>query len=265
MPGRKVRSDPYGIFGRRRLVLNHCAKKDGLREMNDYFSWQYDEFKQVGTDYGSKVEVEIYDTRHSDFRDMEAESIQILDFLEIKGSDVIVDFGSGTGTFAIQAARRCAKVYAVDVSQAMIDRAQAKATAARVSNIEFHHAGFLNYGHTSPPVDAVVTTFAFHHLPDFWKGIALKRLNSILKPGGQFYIHDVILEEANALENIAALIDKLTTAGGTSLREETERHFRDEFSTYDWVMDGLFSRTGFTIKSKHMDGGVLGTYLCIKN
>jgi len=110
-----------------------------------------------------------------------------------------------------------------------------------------------------------VTTFAFHHLPDFWKGIALKKVNSMLKPGGQFYLRDVILEEADALENIATFLDKMTTAGGTPLREDCEMHFRDEYSTYDWVMDGLLARAGFTIKSKSMDGGVLGSYLCSKN
>lgn len=234
-------------------------------KMNYSFTWQYDEFKQVGTDYGSKAEVEIYDSSHADFRDMEAESIKTLDSLKIKGGNVLIDFGSGTGTFVIQAARRCAKVHAVDVSEAMIDCAEAKAIKAGISNIEFHHAGFLTYKHNDSPVDAVVTTFAFHHLPDFWKGIALKRVNSMLKPGGQLYIHDVILEETNALENIAALIDKLATAGGKLLREDTERHFRDEYSTYDWVMDGLLSRAGFTIKSKHIDGGVLGTYICVRN
>lgn len=233
--------------------------------MNHDLSWQYDEFKQVGTDYSSKAEVEIYDSSHADFRDMEAESLKILASLGIKRGNELIDFGSGTGTFAIQAARRCARVYAVGVSQAMIDRAAAKASKAGASNIEFHHAGFLNYEHNGSPVDAVVTTFAFHHLPDFWKGIALKRVNSMLKPGGQFYIHDVILEETNAIENIMALIETLATAGGTLLREDTERHFRDEYSTYDWVMDGLLARAGFTIKSKHMDGGVLGTYICSKN
>ena len=234
-------------------------------KMHHGFSWQYDEFKQVGTDYSSNAEVEIYDASHADFRDIEAESIKVLDLLEIEGDKGLIDFGSGTGTFAIQAASRCDRVYAVDVSRAMIDRAAAKAIKAGTANIEFHHAGFLTYEHNDASVDAVVTTFAFHHLPDFWKGIALKRVAGMLKSGGQLYIHDVILEEANALENITALIDKLATAGGNPLREDTERHFKDEYSTYDWVMDGLLSRAGFTIKSKHIDGGVLGTYICTKN
>jgi len=233
-------------------------------DKNYKLSWQYDEFKQVGTDYGSEAEVEIYDSRHGDFRDLDAESIGILDALEITERDTVIDFGSGTGTFVMQAARRCARVYAVDVSKIMLDRAESKATKAGLTNIEFRHAGFLTYEHTSQSVDAIVTTFAFHHLPDFWKGIALKRINKILKPGGQFYIHDVIMEEGNTIDNIQALIDKLEAAGGKRLQDDAERHFKDEYSTYDWVMDGLLLRAGFRVKSKNMDGGVLGTYICTK-
>jgi ubiquinone/menaquinone biosynthesis C-methylase UbiE len=226
--------------------------------------WQYDEFKQVGTDYGSRAEVDIYDSRHADFRDIEAESRKILDLFGIETGEVLLDFGSGTGTFAIQAAKRFKKVHAIDVSQVMIAHAKVKAVKAGVANIIFHHAGFLTYEHKDTPADAIVTTLAFHHLPDFWKGIALKRMNSMLKPNGFLYINDVILEEANSINNIQALIDKLAKDGGDMLREDTERHFREEYSTYDWVMDELLARSGFQVKSKHIEGGVLGTYLCIR-
>jgi putative AdoMet-dependent methyltransferase len=234
-----------------------------MTRIND-MSWQYNEFEQVGTDYGSKAEVKIYDASHSDFRDMEAEGLNVLDMLGIKASNSVIDIGSGTGTFAIQAAKRCAMVYAVDVSKAMLDRAQSKAAKAGVSNIMFHHAGFLTYEHQKALVDAVVTTFAFHHLPDFWKGIALKRVHGMLKPKGRFYIHDIILEEADALSNIQVLVEKLGNAGGKLLRADTERHFKYEYSTYDWVMDGLLLRAGFDVKSKHIEDGVLGTYICTK-
>jgi ubiquinone/menaquinone biosynthesis C-methylase UbiE len=179
-------------------------------------------------------------------------------------SDVLLDFGSGTGTFAIHAAKRFKRVHAIDVSQVMIENAKAKAVKIGVTNIMFHHAGFLTYEHKDTPADAIVTTFAFHHLPDYWKGIALKRMNSMLKPGGFLYIHDVILEEANSINNIQALIDKLAKDGGEQLRKDTERHFREEYSTYDWVMDELLARSGFQVKSKLIEGGVLGTYLCNK-
>ncbi|MCC5790409.1 MAG: class I SAM-dependent methyltransferase [Opitutales bacterium] len=226
--------------------------------------WHYDEFKPVGRDYGSQSEVDVYDASHADFRDIKAESNKVLDTLGIKGGETVIDFGSGTGSFALEAAKRGARVHAVDVSLAMLDQAKAKADQEGVSGIEFHHAGFLTYQHPDGFADAIVTTFAFHHLPDFWKGIALGRICRMLKHGGQFYMHDVVIEESNALENIALFIEKQGKAGGDFLREDAEGHFRDEFSTYDWVIDEMLARAGFHIAHKNSEGGVLGTYLCRK-
>jgi putative AdoMet-dependent methyltransferase len=232
--------------------------------MNPPSSWLYNEFQQVGKDYGSQAEVDGYDTSHADFRDIEAESRQVLDTLALQPTDTLIDFGSGTGVFALQAAQRCAQVHAVDVSPTMLDLARTKATRAGVSNIEFHLAGFLTYQHQGQPVDAIATTYAFHHLPDFWKGIALNRLNEMLKVGGQLYLHDVVLESTDALANINTFIQKQAAAGGDFLREDAEEHFRDEYSTYDWVLEGLLGRSGFAIASKHIEGGVIATYFCTK-
>lgn len=233
--------------------------------MQTRFSWQYDEFKPVGRDYGSQSEVDVYDSSHADFRDIKAESNRVLDLLAIGEGSTVVDFGSGTGVFVVEAAKRGAKVHAVDVSEAMLLRAKSRAGQEGVKGIEFHHAGFLTYEHPEGTVDAVVTTFAFHHLPDFWKGIALRRIHRMLKPGGLFFMHDVIIEEASALENIARFIEKQEKAGGDFLREDAEGHFRDEFSTYDWVMDEMLARAGFRIVRKELEEGVLGSYLCTKD
>ncbi len=232
--------------------------------MKDRITWLYNEFNQVGKDYGMPDEVELYDSSHSTFRDIEKESNAVLDTLEIAKNDVVIDFGSGTGTFAIQTALRCAMVYAVDVSQAMIDYAKIKAGKAGVSNIKFCHSGFLTFEYGGPAADFIVTTFAFHHLPDFWKGIALNRMHHMLKPGGRLFIHDAIIEKDHAIENISALIEKLAEAGGDFLRQDAEGHFREEFSTYDWIMDGLLSRAGFEIRSKNIRDGVIATYHCAK-
>jgi hypothetical protein len=36
---------------------------------------------------------------------------------------------------------------------------------------------------------------------------------------------------------------------------EAEAHIRDEYSTYDWVMEGLLNRAGFCIdKAEYADG-----------
>ena len=233
--------------------------------MKQCVSWQYDEFQQIGKDYDDPAEVEIYDSTHAGFRDVELEGAQVLDLRALRPGDVLIDFGAGTGALAIQAARRNLRVYALDVSRSMIAHARAKATSAGVSGIVFAHGGFLTYEHDGRPAEAIVTTFAFHHLPDFWKGVALSRMQGMLQPGGLLYIHDVILEPDHALENIEAFIDRQTAAGGDFLRDDAEGHFREEHSTYDWIMDGLLARAGFAIVSKSMSEGVIGKYLCRKS
>ncbi len=239
-------------------------RKRNEMNMKDSIPWLYNEFEQVGKDYSKPDEVEMYDSRHSDFRNIEKESIGVIDTLGIDENDVLIDFGSGTGIFAIQAALRGATVYAVDVSEAMINYAKNKAEKAGVSNIVFCHAGFLTFEFEGPVADCIVTTFAFHHLPDFWKAIALERMYNMLKPGGQLYIYDGILEHDNAVENVSALIKKLASTGGDFLQEDAEGHFKKEFSTFDWIMDGLLTRAGFVIKCRDIEDGVIGTYYCIK-
>ncbi|MBT5705080.1 MAG: methyltransferase domain-containing protein [Verrucomicrobia bacterium] len=223
--------------------------------------WHFDEYQQIGRDYTSPEEVQVYDESHAQFRDIAKENNEALDCLKVSPGTVLLDIGCGTGTFAIESARRGLDVHAADVSKAMLAYAKDKAKGC---DIVFHNAGFLTLEMAHESVDLITTTFAFHHLPDFWKGIALKRLFRMLKPSGRLYIRDVILEEDDALENIARLVEHQELMGGDFLREDAEGHFREENSTYDWVMDGLLSRAGFSILMKTFDRGVLGTYICRK-
>jgi putative AdoMet-dependent methyltransferase len=233
--------------------------------MSEYPSWQYDEMKQIGKDYDSLAEVEAYDARHGKFRDVEKENEEILESLHVQPDHVVIDMGTGTGAFALLAARRCARVYAVDISSVMLEYAKKKAARAGLTNIIFCRGGFLTYSHAAPLVDAIVTNTAFHHLPDFWKGIALQRLNGMLKPGGQLYLSDVVFAQKDVHQNIEKFIAKLEGIAGPDIRNDVEAHIRQEFSTYDWIMDGLFERAGFRILSKVIQEGVIGRYLCRKD
>jgi hypothetical protein len=86
----------------------------------------------------------------------------------------------------------------------------------------------------------------------------------MLKDQGQFYLRDVILQEDNALNNIQNLIDHQNQMGGDFLREDADGHFRDENSTYDWVIDELLHRAGLSILERLYERGVIGEYFCRK-
>jgi putative AdoMet-dependent methyltransferase len=50
-------------------------------------------------------------------------------------------------------------------------------------------------------------------------------MHGMLKPSGQVYIHDVILEQDGALENIEAFIQRQSVAGGDFLKNDAEAIF----------------------------------------
>jgi hypothetical protein len=89
-------------------------------------------------------------------------------------------------------------------------------------------------------------------------------MNAMLRSGGQLYLKDVIFEEADATASISRWIDELGGIGGAKLREEIALHVREEYSTYDWILEGLLQRAGFRIQSKNMVWGVVGTVVCVK-
>jgi len=146
----------------------------------------------------------------------------------------------------------------------MLSYAKSKATELGVDSINFVESGFLNYQHLSGPVDYATTSFAFHHLPDYWKTIALKNIYKMLKDSGRLYIQDVVIEEENSIENINSFIESQEQLGGEFLRVDAIEHFRDEFSTYDWVLEGMLERAGFTVDSKESISSLVARYFCAK-
>jgi ubiquinone/menaquinone biosynthesis C-methylase UbiE len=214
----------------------------------------------LGKDFASREVVESYDAQHRQFRDIEGENNAIIQGLDLQKNQIIADFGSGTGAFALQAAPRCAMVYAVDISRAMLDYVKCKAQSRGLINISFHQAGFLTYIHTDAPLDAITSSMALHHLPDFWKQKALDRLCGMLKKGGRLFLADVVFSEENYETNISEWVKKLTCQVERVMVKNIISHIRQEHSTFTWIMEGLIERAGFRIDRVEYSEGVLAKY-----
>jgi putative AdoMet-dependent methyltransferase len=232
----------------------------------DQPGWFYDEMRHAGVDYSDPAQVEAYDQRHRKFRDYRKDAEAVVRLLGLTPGQTVVDLGCGTGAFALHAAPFCKTVFAVDVSAAMLEYCRRKAEAGGIRNIVFRRGGFLTYGHDSEPVDAAVSTAVLHHLPDFWKYAGLLRVNAWLKPGGKFYLFDIVFPGAE--KNLAAPIEKfigsLEDRVGPEFAAEAETHIREEYSTYDWIMEGMLARAGFRIDRAEYGDGFGAAYLCVK-
>jgi ubiquinone/menaquinone biosynthesis C-methylase UbiE len=197
-----------------------------------------------------------------------AAEVFLLQQLGLDEQSTLVDVGSGTGAFARAVAPHCGRVVAVEISAAMVAHAR-KATAESVlSNIEWVEAGFLSYEHTGEPADFLYSRNALHHLPDFWKAIALRRLADVLRPGGILRLIDMGFsfdpgEASTALESWLSTQPTDPAEGYT--REEVEGHIRDEQITFTWLLEPMLEKAGFEItRASYPPEQTYVAYICTK-
>lgn len=229
------------------------------------YKWQYDEMKQVGIDFTDLENIEYYDSNMQKIRDFKKEYETIFNYIDISPEKTIIEFGTGTGEFALEVAKMCSKVYAVDVSKTMLDVAKNKAKNRDIKNIEFCNAGFLTYENVAK-VDAIVTQLALHHLPDFWKMVALRRMSNMLKDGGKLYLADVVyyFDIDNHIQSFNEWIEEIRIIVGEKWINDAIITIKEEYPTLGFLMEELISRSGFHIDGIYHNEGFFTVYTCRK-
>jgi len=234
-------------------------------DLRDHRGWLLNERASAGRENLDPGHVRRYDEKEDA---ASAEEVALCRSLGMTGESTVVEFGSGTGQFAVAAASHCLRLAAVDVSEVMISALRSKLARLELSNVEIVQAGFLTYRHTGQPADIVYSRYALHHLPDFWKADALSRIASILRPGGHFRLWDVIynFEPHEARDRIEAWC---STGGASQLDKwtisELEEHVRDENSTYRWLLEPMIERAGLSIEAVEFSAdGIVGRYVLRK-
>lgn len=232
--------------------------------MSNQENWYYDEMRQVGVDFDQPEMVAIYERKQGT---NSATNQALLTRLGVSKDMVVVDMGAGTGALAFEASRLGAEVHFIDVSSTMLEYAKQKAQEAQLNNIHFHHAGFLTYDYSPEFADVVISKFALHHLPDFWKQVALTRIAKMLKPGGLFYLHDVVFsfDPKDYVNQIEAWIKRVARPHDEGFtKEEFEMHVRKEYSTYGWILEGMLQRAKFEIIEANYPFQEYANYICRK-
>jgi trans-aconitate methyltransferase len=138
---------------------------------------------------GSQWNAELYDEKHSFVWKMAA---ALLDLLEAKPGERILDLGCGTGHLTEQIAASGAKVVGVDRSPDMIQQAREKYPALQFEVMDAREIVFAE------PFDAVFSNATLHWIKEPEKAIA--GIAKVLRPGGRF------VAEFGGKGNVAGLL-----------------------------------------------------------
>lgn len=210
--------------------------------------WLLDEMDSAGRENLDAGHVTTYDKKE----DAEAaRELKLLKKMGLTPQSLVVDIGAGTGQFTLAAASECDRVVAVDISPVMLEVLRAKIDDSDISNIDIVRSGFLTYRHRKRRADFVYSRYALHHLPDFWKAVALQRIRNILQPGGVFRLWDVVyhFEPAEAEDRLESWCSSVESSGKDQWnRADIEEHIREEHSTYTWLLEPMIERCNFTIE-----------------
>lgn len=102
----------------------------------------------------------------------------------LKNTDIVFEFGCGTGTTALKLAPSVTRLVATDLSQEMIAIAREKAAAESCTNVEFVVATPDTSPFPDASFDAVLAFNVLHLIED--RAAALRAAHRLLKPGGLF-------------------------------------------------------------------------------
>lgn len=144
---------------------------------------------------------------------------EVLDrVVELSGAQpgrTVLDIGTGTGNLAARLLARGAGVVGVDPSRYMLKKAAAKQDCR---GIELLHVKdpFLELPYSGESFDAVVSTYAFHHVFPPKKPACIREMLRVLKTGGSWVVGDLMFR--NEASEKAAL------------------------QRYDWMEDEYFAR-----------------------
>lgn len=112
--------------------------------------------------------------------------VQIISHAQIEPGNKVLDIGTGTGIllpFLNQMVGHKGKIYALDLSENMIKRAQEKFSFPTVN---FIHASVEDIPLEDTSIDCAICFSAFPHFQD--QCFAISQVHRVLKPGGRFLI-----------------------------------------------------------------------------
>lgn len=147
----------------------------------------------------------------------------------------VVDVGTGTGNLAQVLLQRGAQVTAVEPSSEM-----RRIASAKLGSVPVLDGHFLSVPLPPGSQDAVVSTYAFHHLTDERKALGARELLRVLRPGGRVVLGDIAWASGEAR---AGMISRFAQEGKWDLVKEIQEEYYPQIGT----LTAIFATAGCAV------------------
>ncbi len=167
----------------------------------------------------------------------------------LKDSDIVMDYGCGSGILALRLARFVKEIHALDISSKMIESGEQRAKGNKIENISFAQTTIFDERYKNESYDVILAFNILHLLEDSQK--AVQRINELLKSGGLFISETACLGEAKPfLSFIMSVIIKLRILPSVNKLKFSE-------------IEDLITKEGFQIIETEILGDGVSTYFVV--
>lgn len=102
----------------------------------------------------------------------------------LKYSNIVLDYGCGTGTASCEFAKQVKEIHAIDIATKMIEIAKEKAVVNKVKNVHFVQADIFDKRYKKESFDVILAFNMLHTVPNPQN--VIQRTYELLKPDGLF-------------------------------------------------------------------------------
>jgi putative AdoMet-dependent methyltransferase len=153
---------------------------------------------------------------------------------------IVVEFGTGTGNLTQRLLEKGCSVVGVEPSAAM-----RKIASNKMPHLTLLDGDFLNF-QLIGPIDAFVSSYAFHHLEDSEKANAITKYSALLSTGGKVVFADTVFGSEDEKQ--------------TFIKEAKNKHFlslaqdlETEYYTTIPILESMFQSNGFSVRFKQLN------------
>lgn len=198
------------------------------------------EFVDIFDGWAHNYDASVYG-EDPEYRDVFEGYETILKEVARRVSGTVIEFGTGTGNLTAHLLNKGISVIGIEPNKRMRE-----ITSERFPNLNLIDGDLLQFDIATKQVDAIVSTYVFHHLTDEEKGEALKKYAALLPTNGKVVFADTVFITEEAKQ---AQIDKEKNRNYHNVAEDLER----EYYTTIPILTELFEQAGFTVSFEKMN------------